>query len=386
MLPAGAVDVASLINALLLLGGRRLFGLVWLDDKLVAQRRFGTLADFVPLGAAVTDSVTPLIGFEEQIYALVKQPGRQLEMPNVAIMTGPDEPTERINLHIYWIEQQRQYLLLVSQVLSTGDLEIGLALQVRKRMMVEAELASKSRELFVANAELTRANRDLAEFAYIISHDLKAPLRAMRYFAEDLELALDAPPDAPERIDPRVHLAAIRAQSKRMAAMLTELLAYSKIGRKIEAIDHVDTKGLIERLVQSIPRGPTMQISIAGDWPVLDTLAAPLDLVLRNLVTNAVLHHDRAAGHVIVSAELKRQALVIDVTDDGPGIPRDHQESIFLPFRTLAEAPTDDHHGIGLALVRKTVDVVNARLEVISDPAIRRGTTFRLDWPLAILT
>jgi signal transduction histidine kinase len=99
-----------------------------------------------------------------------------------------------------------------------------------------------------------------------------------------------------------------------------------------------------------------------------------------------VLHHDRAAGHVIVSAELKRQALVIDVTDDGPGIPRDHQESIFLPFRTLAEAPTDDHHGIGLALVRKTVDVVNARLEVISDPAIRRGTTFRLDWPLAILT
>jgi signal transduction histidine kinase len=141
------------------------------------------MADFVPLGMRVTDSVTPLMGFEERISALPAHPDNRLEMPNVAIMSSADEPAMRMNLHIYWLERERQYLLLVSQVLSTGDLEIGLAQQVRKRMMAEAELASKSRELAVANAELTRANRDLAEFAYIISHDLKAPLRAMRYVA-----------------------------------------------------------------------------------------------------------------------------------------------------------------------------------------------------------
>jgi signal transduction histidine kinase len=171
-----------------------------------------------------------------------------------------------------------------------------------------------------------------------------------------------------------------------MAAMLTELLAYSKIGRKIDAIDHVDTRALVERLVQSTPRAAAMQITISGDWPVLDTLTAPLDLVLRNLVANAVLHHDRAAGHVNLRATQQRDALRIEVADDGPGIPRDHQESIFLPFRTLSETPSADHHGIGLALVRKTVDVVGARLDVISDPPAARGTTFRLDWPLTILT
>jgi signal transduction histidine kinase len=291
-----------------------------------------------------------------------------------------------MNLHIYWIERERQFLLLVSQVLSTGDLEIGLAQQVRKRMMVEGELASKSRELAVANGELTRANRDLAEFAYIISHDLKAPLRAMRYFSDDLELALDTPPDTPGWQDPKAHLAAIRSQSRRMASMLTELLAYSKIGRKIEAIDRIDTRALVTRLIQSVPRNPTMQVTMAGDWPVLDTLAAPLDLVLRNLVTNAVLHHDRTAGQIIVTATMERQALRIDVADDGPGIQKAHQEAIFLPFRTLSDNQSDDHHGIGLALVRKTIDVVGARLDVISDPTVQRGTTFRVEWPLAILT
>jgi signal transduction histidine kinase len=387
----GAVDPSKLdpqllMDAVRMLGARGMYGLVWLDEKLVARHRFGGMADFVPLGQSITDSVTPLIGFDEQIQALVANPDGRLEMPNVAIMSSADEPTQRMNFQIYWLERDRQFLMLVSQVLSTGDLEIGLALQVRKRMMVEAELAGKSRELAVANAELTRANRDLAEFAYIISHDLKAPLRSMRYFADDLEAVLDSPLETPGREDPRVHLASIRAQSRRMAAMLTELLAYSKIGRKIEAIDRIDTRALVERLVQSISHTPAMQISISGDWPVLDTLAAPLDLVLRNLVSNAVLHHDRSAGHIIISATPQRQSLRIDVADDGPGIPKAHQESIFLPFRTLSEAQSDDHHGIGLALVRKTVDVVGARLDVISDPAVQRGTTFRLDWPLAILT
>jgi signal transduction histidine kinase len=129
-----------------------------------------------------------------------------------------------------------------------------------------------------------------------------------------------------------------------------------------------------------------MQVTLAGEWPVLDTLAAPLDLVLRNLVANAVLHHDRSVGAIVVSAAMQRQALRIDVADDGPGIAKAHQEAIFLPFRTLSENQSDDHHGIGLALVRKTIDVVGARLDVISDPSVQRGTTFRVEWPLAILT
>jgi signal transduction histidine kinase len=386
MASAGGVDASQLMDAIRMLGARGLYGLVWMDEHLIARRRFGTMADFVPLGEPVTESVTPLMGFDEQIQALIAHPDNRLEMPNVAIMSSADEPTARMNLHIYWIERERQFLLLVSQVLSTGDLEIGLAQQVRKRMMVEGELASKSRELAVANGELTRANRDLAEFAYIISHDLKAPLRAMRYFSDDLELALDTRPDTPGWQDPKAHLAAIRSQSRRMASMLTELLAYSKIGRKIEAIDRIDTRALVTRLIQSVPRNPTMQVTMAGDWPVLDTLAAPLDLVLRNLVTNAVLHHDRTAGHIIVTATMERQALRIDVADDGPGIQKAHQEAIFLPFRTLSDNQSDDHHGIGLALVRKTIDVVGARLDVISDPTVQRGTTFRVEWPLAILT
>jgi signal transduction histidine kinase len=380
--PVGGIDATALLDAIKLLGARGLYGLVWLDERLTALRRFGTMADFVPLGEVVTDSLTPLMGYDEQIHGLRTLPESRMEIPNVAIMSSADEPATRMNMHVYWIERDKQFLLLVSQVLSTGDLEIGLAQQVRQRMMVEAELVAKSRELQLANAELTRVNRDLAEFTYIISHDLKAPMRAMRYFADDLELSLDDPGTG----DPRVHLANIRSQSKRMASMLTELLAYSKIGRKIEAVDRIDTRALVERLVASVPHAPAIQLVVGGDWPVLDTLAAPLDLVLRNLVTNAVLHHDRSSGRIEITGRMKRQAFEIDVADDGPGIAKAHQEAIFLPFRRLSETTSEDHHGIGLALVRRTVDSVGARLDVISDPAFKRGTTFRLDWPLVILS
>ena len=370
---------ARLIEACELLAGYKFFGLVWLDADLRAIESYGELSALAPIGERVTDSVMALFGLEDELRDLRSKPEAPFEMPNVA-MAAADGNGPRLNFHVFWLAPQQQFLLLIAKVISTGDLEVGLAQQVRARMIVEAELAQQSRALAAVNDELTRANRDLAEFAYIISHDLKAPLRAMRYFSEDLERALDQADGG----GAKAHVAQIRAQSQRMSRMLTDLLAYSRIGRQTEALDNIDTGALINSIAGSMPKDTGMTITVSGIWPVLETYAAPLDLILRNLISNAIAHHDQRAGHITVTARLINGALDIEIADDGPGIAPEWHDAIFQPFRTIAATAAAGNSGIGLALVRKAVETNGATLTLVSDPMLRRGTTFTLRWPLAL--
>ena len=128
-----------------------------------------------------------------------------------------------------------------------------------------------------------------------------------------------------------------------------------------------------------------MSIDIGGDWPRLRTLAAPLDLVLRNLIDNAIKHHDQKNGRITVTARDGAEALAITVTDDGPGIPREWHAAVFLPFRKVSEERhNEESSGIGLALVRRTLDRIGGIIELQSDPPRLRGTTFDVRWPKAI--
>jgi signal transduction histidine kinase len=380
--PAGeAIDAdpaERILAAGAYLDARGVFGLLWCDEKLIVRASDGALASFVPVGALLTTSVLPLYGLDDQIRALQRWPDRTVDVPNVSIVSASG-PSARLNLTLFWLRPRKRYLVLISRALSRSDLEGELSNQIRARMIAEQELVDRSKEIARANAELTRVNRDLSEFAYIISHDLQAPLRAMRYFAEDLERSL-ADSAAGE---PRVHLERIKLQSRRMSQMMGDLLAYSRVGRKEEAVETVDTARLIASVVASISRPAGLDIETTGTFPVIETLAAPLDLVLRNLIENAIKHHDRGTGLVRVSARRRKDALVIEVADDGRGIDPAHHETIFQPFRRLAE---DDGggSGIGLALVRRAIEQVGGQIEVHSSPATSRGTTFRFSWPLHI--
>lgn len=372
------LDIA-LAEAVELFARQAFFGLVWLDRDLVALNRYGNLADFVPLGRRVTDTVAALVGLDDVLLSLKGGDEAPFQMPNIALV-GPEGSSPRMDLQIFRLPERHQFLLSISKVLSAGELEVGLAQQVRKRMIAEAELAQKSRALAAANAELTRANRDLAEFAHVISHDLKAPLRAMRYCAEDLDSTLQG-----EGGKDAMELASqIRSHSRRMTQMLTDLLEYSKIGRHEEALEAVDTAELVRGIIASIPHPSGIVVEIAGDWPIQETYAAPLDLILRNLIGNAIAHHDRDVGRVLVTCRPGERELVLIVADDGPGIPPEWHEAIFLPFRTIAERPAADSSGIGLALVRRAAESVGAQLVLASEPARRRGVTFTMTWPLLI--
>ena len=170
--------------------------------------------------------------------------------------------------------------------------------------------------------------------------------------------------------------------------MLTDLLAYTRIGHTEEAYAEVDTRALMVAIVKSLPRPEGFSVDLAGDWPVMEVIEPALDLVVRNLLDNAIKHHDRPNGRVVIAAQSWPRGLEISVADDGPGIAPEHHAAVFQPFLKLASGATPETSGsgIGLSLVRKAAETAGAVLTLESDPGARRGTTFRLRWPGRIVT
>jgi signal transduction histidine kinase len=357
---------------------RDIFGIAWIDGDLVVRARSGEMAHFIAVGQPITDSVFAFIGSEDFIVSFQSDPSLALELPGIVIVTQDDE-RQRYNLSLFWSAAEQVYFLLIARASLDATLEVELLRHVRARLMAEAETQRKS-------SELARANRDLEDFAAIISHDLKAPMRALHYMADDVEAALN------ERdvVIAAIKIDQMRVQTRRLSSMLTGLLDYSSIGRKSEALERVDTRALVMAIVASIPRPAGFGVSVTGEWPELVTLKAPLDLVLRNLLENAIKHHDREQGHVELACDARDEALLIAVRDDGPGIAEAHREAIFLPFRTLAvgAAKESDGVGLGLALVLRTVEAVGGtlalRASVEGQLGQERGTQFDLVWPRAL--
>jgi signal transduction histidine kinase len=355
-----------------LLGSRGVFGLVWLDKSLTVHSRFGTLVDFIAVGEPATRSLTPLIGLEADVSGL--KPGQVLRIPSVAIVTehgtGP-----RLNLVFYAFAEEERILLVVSPAEMDTSLAIELSRQIRGRLMAESEAAAKSQELAHTNADLQIANCKLEQFAAIVTHDLKAPMRALGFLADEIEGALLASDAA----SARERLAELRNQAWRVSCMLTALLHYSSAGLSGALIESVDTRELVDEIVRSLPHG-NVKVTLQGVWPRIETLAAPLGLTLRNLIDNSIKHHDREEGHLLVTCVEVGDALEIALADDGPGIAPEHHESMFLPFRTLGSAG----EGMGLAIVQKMLDAVGGTIRLQSDAPRQRGATFTIRWPKQI--
>ena len=358
---------AAIVDAAAYLGTQGLFGTLWLDAEMIVQRTFGTIATFVRVGEPVSESLLALIGQEDRITDLKVDPTAEpLTIPNVALMTGDGGAGAlRLNITVFWRADRQSYLVLLGRVLAQDLVDQTVEDEIRKRR--------------IADAELARVNRQLEEFAYVISHDLKAPLRALRYYSDDVQEALEA--DPPDAETARSSAASITTATRRMGNMLTGLLEFARIGRQHEAVETVDTAALVDDIITNTGHPETMRLSRAGTWPSVRTTLAPLDLVLRNLIDNAIKHHDRRDGIVQVVSADSAAVLTIDVTDDGPGITRDWHEAIFEPFRRIDDTHAPESSGIGLALVKRTIEIAGGRIEVRSDPERGRGTTFRVTWP-----
>ncbi len=380
-MPSAAADfdlncpqVRARLHAVDLLAERGVYGLVWLDDELVVRSRYGSIADFIKVGAPLTESMLPVVGLEDEIKALKNVKDSMLRLPNVSAVTE-EGPGPRLTFLFYSLDDTAPYVMIVATAAPYSDLELELSRQVRARLMAETEAAAKSKELARANADLQVLNDNLEQFAAVVTHDLKSPMRAVRYLVDEIETAVGVS----DTESARDKLHELRSQSTRLSSMLSALLHYSSTGLSQQSIETVDTLALVKEVVHSLPH-QGIAVDIAGSWPTLDTLVAPLDLVLRNLIDNTVKHHDRDEGSLRIACADAGTDIEITFEDDGPGISPEHHASVFQPFRTLANGG----EGMGLAIVQKMVDATGGAIALTSNPAERRGTKFRIRWPKKI--
>ncbi len=260
---------------------------------------------------------------------------------------------------------------------SEADLPVVEELARRAAIAVDNARLFREREELIRSLE--RSNADLDEFAYVTSHDLKAPLRGIAslttWIEEDMQGRLTD--------QAREYLGLVRGRVDRLAALIDGVLAYSRAGRTRMPPARVDVNQLLDETIQLLGAPPHVVITCELPPLVLETERVPLQQVFLNLMSNAVKHGGRAPApepaQVRVGVRPDVDHWEFMVADDGPGIAPEFHERIWGMFQTLAPRDRVEGTGIGLSIVRKIVQHHGGRAWVESTAG--HGATFRFTWP-----
>lgn len=247
---------------------------------------------------------------------------------------------------------------------------VGSIADITERKLTETRLALQSEELM-------RSNKELEQFAYVASHDLKAPLRGIDNLATWIETDMAEVMNT----ESKENMTLLRGRVARLEALLDDLLKFSRVGRKEEKIEEIDVRSTVEDEFDLVMQGKDFELVLEGDFPTFVTAKSPLRQIFRNLMSNAIKHHDRDRGRITVGSAEQEDRYVFSVQDDGPGIEPEFHDRIFGVFQTLKGRDQVEGSGMGLAIVHKQLRVADCTIRIESDPATERGTRFIFEWP-----
>ena len=223
-------------------------------------------------------------------------------------------------------------------------------------------------------SRLLSANARLEEFAYIASHDLRSPLRGISDLLEWIQ------EDIGEITNPKVLNNFQRASSRvlRLETIIDRLLIYARAGAEDCEQTAFDPREMVTNIVELQPRPPGIEVQIGFSPMQIVTAKTPLATVLRNLISNAIKHHDRDHGLIRVDARARHGLIEFAVSDDGPGIAMQAQSRIFKIFQIASTVSQGS--GLGLAICKRLVEAHGGAI-VVESVDKQRGTTFRFTWP-----
>jgi PAS domain S-box-containing protein len=245
------------------------------------------------------------------------------------------------------------------------------------RKHAEISLQTQADQLIETTAMVELRNQELNRFSYVVSHDLKAPLRGIS------NLATWISDDLPSTIDPDIlaNLELMRSRVARMGDLVDDLLEYARVGSTTANLETFSVEQLLADIVDLLSIPDSFAVKLPAELPPIRTNRVLLSQVLTNLIGNAYKHHDRSDGKIQVLVQPDVKIWEFSVIDDGRGIAPEHQEKVFEIFKTVSGIDKNNS-GIGLSIVKKIVETQGGQIKLES--AIGMGTTFYFTWILEI--
>ena len=279
---------------------------------------------------------------------------------------------------VIWVEMTVSF---VRQTNGEPDYFLSVIKDISQRKQAQTQLKLRAQEqeelnilLTETTSQLRKRNSELDQFAYVASHDLKAPLRAIANLSQWLE------DDLSDILEPENlrHLELLRQRVYRMEALINGLLQYSRIGRVDNAEEKVDVNRLLTEIFDRLAPPENFSIEVKTPMPSLTTKGMMLRQVFTNLIDNAITHHNGSQGRIEVCVKDKGEYYEFAVSDNGGGISPQYHDKIFVIFQTLQARDKKEGTGVGLSIVKKILETEGATITVDSD--IDKGATFRFTW------
>jgi len=245
---------------------------------------------------------------------------------------------------------------------------IAVARDVTERKKVEEE-----REKLLEQVE--SINKELKDFAYIVSHDLKAPLRGIKTLADWIAT------DYADKLDEegREQIGLLSGRVVRMHNLIDGVLQYSRVGREKVKRVRVNLNELVSEVIEAIVPPEHIEITVENEMPVVECDETRIMQVFQNLLSTAVKYMDKPQGRIRIGCVQENGFWKFSVSDNGPGIEEAHYEKIFQIFQTLLPRDEVESTGVGLSVVKKIVELYGGRIWVESKPG--EGSTFFFTLP-----
>lgn len=289
-------------------------------------------------------------------------------------------PTESFYSHT---ESNQPLLILLGGLTIDATFLLLILLMTRSNRRILSladDLATASDHLNIKSQELQQSNVELRSFACVASHDLKSPLISIRYLTEILEENLQlASSEQPTNTEVGENLSRIRKQVDKMSQFIDGVLDYSAVENGTSSLEAVNVEELLMEIQEDLQLS-NEQIKHKPELPVLHTCQLPLKQVLGNLISNAIKYHSQPKTAIVnITVTDFPDYFQFAVSDTGPGIDPQYHTRIFEIFETLNTDKNVDSTGVGLAIVKKTVETRGGTIKVSS--TLGKGSTFTFTWP-----